>query len=489
MVERLHGLAQVSAMNSPVVSAVQSDLMTKKKQGATPKQKAKTVPRMNQTTPKTGRSAPSRDVSAPSSFGHITKSMRPRFSHRGDALVLDHCEFVGSVVTDPSNQFAYDVYTLDPANVVSFPWGSQIMALFETGELEEFEVIFKSITGTSTTGAVQIGIDYDANDDDSSVTERALMNWEDSVEANSWLSFSHKSKRSNLQKFSKQRFVNDDGENPRFFSFGNVFVATTTTNVVNSATPGPFTVATLGHLYFQYRMVLRTPQLSGVGSGAVGAKPTEAQMLYKYITSAAGIASTTNLLAGLDPASTPTLTPKEAQTDLSIELSDGNSLLQEGTTATVLAAGTPVFHFLKDFQGTMAFTMDTLNTLASTNAPAVTQYSRTLNAGSNTNSDRPDLSRNVFEVLSSIGSTASGTYGFLARVVASAGTFWRIAGPTYTALASANKYFGVNYGTRLGSYKGNGELISAKRELEDSIKNSRILRPTIPVKTGPIVVE
>jgi len=461
--------------------------MTKKKQGATPKQKAKTVQRMNQ-TPFRGVRATKSDIQAPAAFGHITKSMRPRFSHRGDALVLDHCEFIGNVNTDSSNQFAYDVYALDPANVVSFPWGAQIAALFETGELEELEVIYKSIGSTSYTGSVEIGVDYDANDDDSNVTERALMNWEDSVESNSWISFSHKSKRSNLQKFSRQRYVNDDGENPRFFSFGNVFVATTTTNAAPTATPGPFGVVTLGHLYFRYKLLLRTPQLSGVGANALGAKPTQPQMLVKFVTPSSGIASTTNLFAGLDVASNPTPTVKEAQTDLSIELSESNSLVLEGTASTVLAAGTPVLRFLKDFQGTFTFVCDTLTTLSSVSNPTVSQYSRA-NGATSTNVDRPDLSKNVFEVLSSVGSTAAGTYAFVARVVAAAGTVWRVAGPTYSALASMNKYIGINYGTRLGAYKANGDLLSAQQELRDMIKNSSFNRPILAPRLGPIVVE
>lgn len=419
---------------------------------------------------------------APIAFKEVTRNVKPRFHMINNKLHVDHCEYIGEVVTDPSNTFAYDAYTLDLANVTSFPWGANIFTLFETAELMELDVIYKSLVGTSTTGAIEIGIDYDAADDVNTVSERALLNWEDTVETNSWNNVAHRSKRSNLAKFSRQRFTTGTGDDERFTSFGNVFVATTTSSLPSALT-STYTQATLGHLYFRYRVKLETPQLSSVGYLS-GARPKLPQFLKKFATTAA-ISTGNNALSGITVADAPIESISEEPTGIDLYITKSNDLLQEGTVSTFGAVGSAVLQFAQDFQGFLTFSTEGLASLTSILGPTVTQYSKS-NSTFSTGGDRPDLTQNVFDVLSVAGSTSGGTYSFIAHVVAQAGTYWRIAMPTYTALSGLVKVLGLNAGTRLGADKKYGDLLRSTESRRDAIARSKFDRPRPTPMVGPI---
>jgi len=406
-----------------------------------------------------GRAAPKRQIvktktirsSVPVAFAEIHRNVRPRIVSGADgSVVVHHTEYVGPVRSDANNQFAYDAYKLDFTNAETFPWGSRFSQLYESQELLGLEVIFKSLTPTNVSGAIEIGIDYDAADDVDNITEQQLLNWESTVESNVWNSISHKSTAANLRKFSRQRYTNDDGGDDRFSSFGNLIVATTTTNIAALVGTTGFQIVTFGHLYIRYSVRLSTPQLMGVGSGLKRPLATAPQTLKNYVLTSA-ITSSTNALTGIDSASAPTVTTFEEDTFVKVVAAGTNNWLADGLNNVFAPVGTPLLVFTKDFEGMLNFTMDCAS-LGGTGAPSISQFVEA-NGTTLQGVDRPFVQNNLFANVQTIASTASNVYSTLAYVTAVAGTAWRIALPLYTAAVGNIKSLGLSPGRKFGASK------------------------------------
>jgi len=375
---------------------------------------------------------------APTAFGSITRNMKPRFSSGGDGIiVVDHCEYIGPVVTDVTNEYAYDVYPLDLGDGTSFPWGSKIAQLYESGSLEALDVIFKSSTQTSGSGLVEIGIDYDAADATDNVTERMLLNWEDSLETNVWLSAIHRSRPKNLKKVLKERFQSESGADKRLSSFGNVYVSTTTTNLVTFISPSVYTTVTLGHIYFRYRMRLTTPTLnSSLGLGSLAVEP---QINVVTNTNNSGLSSNDNALSGMAAVDNPASVSQLDETYGCEIFRPSFSGEYVSTNGDVAADTMTLLKFAKDFEGIMTFSMNQCSSGAANAAPVITQFRKS-------NNPVPDLVRNVFNGIAYnlvAATSPNAKYNFVMDVVAAAGTVIKIAIPLYASANAAIKYLGM----------------------------------------------
>lgn len=354
-------------------------------------------------------------------FADVTRNMKPKFAPGGDgSVVVNHCEFIHEVRTDPTNTFAYDVYNLDLANIETFPWLAYLAQLFEDGRLEALEVIFKSCSPTDWSGLVEMGIDYDASDDVENVTERSLLNWEGSIETNVWNSAVHRSSPKNLAILSRDRFQGDDGGEPRLSSFGNLFVATTTTNGSLNLSGALYSPVTVGHLYLRYKVRLSTPIVPNtVGDGLFRNNIERAlnpQIARKYTIPS--VSATTNALAGME-GETNLVVEVEDPSGLKIALPQTAAEFLDGT-GTAATTSTPLLICDRDADGIFTFTMGGATTLAPV-TPSANFYKKadavlSVTAQATPGSPMSDASGNIFDLIETVIDTVHNSIITVARL-------------------------------------------------------------------------
>jgi hypothetical protein len=449
--------------------------MTKKKQGATPKSKSKNVPRKNQTPL---RQASNALPKAPVAIGDVRRNARPTLWRRGDDTMLTHVEFVGPIVTDPSNTFAYDVYPLTLENIDTFPWGAFVAQLFEDGEIESLDVIFKSTSPTNASGSVVIGIDYDASDDVEAVTLRELLNWDDTVDTNVWLSAVHRSSRKNLSIMSRLRYNASNGGDERLSSFGNLFVATTGTNLVTQVTGTDlFNQVEVGHLYLRYTVRLGVPTVPPmIGSFVTNGREKAVYPQFAFSAfPAAAISSTANLLAGLAPSDTPVITELEESYGLRVDKPTPATQYRDSTGAYAPTTS-PLLICDKDFDGMITFTMKNASTIAGT-APSGIVYDRVdaaVAASPPSFVDAPGVVKYVYDIVDYYVDATNYGVTIVARLALQAGQAIRLAAGLYTAGTSMFRTLTALSGRR-GTYD---------REL--LLKNGRLISGLPPAQKAPV---
>lgn len=388
-------------------------------------------------------------------FADVTRNSKPRFSTGGDgSIVVNHTEFIHEVRTDALNVFAYDVYNLDLANIETFPWLAYLAQLFEDGRLEQLEVIFKSCAPTDWSGLVELGIDYDASDDVENVTERALLNWEGSIETNVWNSAVHRSTPKNLSILSKDRFQGDDGTDNRLSSFGNLFVATTTTNGSTLIAGTTYSPVTVGHLYLRYRVRLSTPIVPNtVGDGAFRndlSRALNPQIAQKF--SVPSISSTSNALAGME-SNANLVVELEDPSGLKIALPETINEYLDMSGAATATTSTPLLMCDRDVDGIMSFTMGPCAALGST-TPSASWYTKTdlqnngMFGNSTPGSPMPDANGNIFDLIETVIDSVTHSIAVVARIYMKAGTAMRLAVGGYNAVAAVSKALTVTSGRR-----------------------------------------
>jgi hypothetical protein len=414
---------------------------------------------------------------APLAQGSVMKTGKPRFvqSSRKDSIRVIHREYIQDIVTDSSNEFAYDTFELSPTNATTFPWLAPIAQNFESSRLRSFRVITKSGCATTQTGKIAIAVDYDATDPDTNVTKTQLLNWEGTESGNMWMNIEHHSNEKQLNKVGPQKFnVDETTGDHRLAVSGIIYVATTATNALQTATPGVYVEVNVAELYFEYDVELFTPVMNPTSLDHA----IEPQAFAGF-TIAGSILSTTNLLAGMPTVDAPVINGSVDGYGIRIVLPDSAlEWLQSGTASTFASTNTPLLVFDKDFTGTIGFDMSggtlTLGALA---APSVTQYVKMAVDGPlGAYTPAPgtgDISSNVFSTTAvhqgtNIASQPEYGWSSFARIVK--GTALRIASSVaYSTTASILKTLIIGP-MRFGAPKTDLQLLG-KMGLKQNIVN------------------
>jgi len=208
-------------------------------------------------------------VRAPAARSVTRRNGVPKVQYYPDGTcTVEHREFVQDILTDTANVFAYDTFTLNPSDSLTFPWLAPFATRFESYRFEKLECETLSLVGSEASGRTMLAIDYDSRDSTSFATKTELMNFYRSESAAMWGSCKHVSTREDLTRIGPWRFVNEDAllddVTDRLNSTGNLFVATTSTNADSDA--GGLAVA---ELYISYCIRFRTAVLHSV-SGVAG---------------------------------------------------------------------------------------------------------------------------------------------------------------------------------------------------------------------------
>jgi len=384
-----------------------------------------------------------RALDAPASRASIQRTTKPRWSMNGERMVIHHREYVGAIETDSDNIFAYDAYPIDVSNAHSFPWLAGVAQNFEDFQMESFAVEVVPSCGTNTSGNLILSVDFDAHDPDDNETKQTLMQIEDAIQTPIWQGARYVAKPQNLRKFSRDRFVaqpSDSTADARFTSVGVVYVATTPTNLLNAnvGVP-PYPTASIGDVFFDYKVSFATPQASSLltTSMTAGVAPRDTQLYRNSDTSTVTASSGVNLLRGVNdsPLSRsgiidPAAFGARVITSLANQYIDPN-------TGSILSSNEKLIELSKDTSAHLLVTLAPSSgspvwTTAPSSTPVIQQYVRAEESDNALNfvlrNDAPNLAQNTFSILqasaNAAGQPAIATY--LISFAAAAGTAIRL---------------------------------------------------------------
>lgn len=173
---------------------------------------------------------------------------------------LQHREFVYSVMSDDS-LYTLAIHEVNPGLPSSFPWLCQIAQHYESYTFNSLKFEFITNMPTDTAGGVSLSPDYDAADDNTSITKARLYSFDDTVRGPIWSCFEMPCTRSNLHKM-KEHFVRKDS------LASNLDIKTYDVMQLLVAVTGYDTEAIVGDLWVSYDITLRTPQLNKDAGGA-----------------------------------------------------------------------------------------------------------------------------------------------------------------------------------------------------------------------------
>jgi len=170
---------------------------------------------------------------------------------------IRHSEYIRDIL--PSTDFMLEPDLINPGNSNLFPWLSSIAPRYTTYKFTALAFRYEPATSTTLPGTVILSIDYNPDTaPPTSKTEALAM--EDAQRTVPWECVSHVSSAANLNKRSSYYIRNDDSTSviePELYDVGllSVIVQGVPTDVSPS----------IGELYVDYDLELRTPNLTPLG--------------------------------------------------------------------------------------------------------------------------------------------------------------------------------------------------------------------------------
>lgn len=213
--------------------------------------------------------------SAPVAQGRIVKTGAPRMTtmRNGDCLIA-HREYIQDITanTGSPSTFQATQFVLNPGQVATFPWLSNVAKNFESYRFRKLKFCYETEAPSSLGGSLVQSVDYDATDA-APLTKQQAMAYRNAVRSAPWEPCCHTSAREDMAK-QKTYFVRPGaqpvGTDIKLYDTGNLFVCTQ--NVTTAS-------AVCGELYVEYEVELLTPiweNLSGT-SGVLVAEGTAGQ--------------------------------------------------------------------------------------------------------------------------------------------------------------------------------------------------------------------
>lgn len=212
---------------------------------------------------------------APVARQRIVKTGAPKMmtQRNGDCLI-SHREYIQDITanTGSPSTFQATQFVLNPGQVATFPWLSNVAKNFESYRFRKLKFHYETEAPSSLGGSLVQSVDYDATDA-APLTKQQAMAYRNAVRSAPWEPCCHTSAREDMAK-QKSYFVRP-GAQPantdiKMYDTGNLFVCTQ--NVTTAS-------AVCGELYVEYDVELLTPiweNLTGT-SGSLQANGTAGQ--------------------------------------------------------------------------------------------------------------------------------------------------------------------------------------------------------------------
>ena len=172
-------------------------------------------------------------------------------------LVLTHKEYVQDINYDGDHGLS-NISQLDinPGLELRFPWLSGLARQFETYYFTKLHYCYVPAVGTTEDGAIAMAPDYDAADDNRSMTKSQLFAFEDAKRGPLWAPMVMKCSPKNLRKM-RHYYVRQK----HLGSASNLDIKTYDTLSLNIMVSHAPEEKNLGELWVEYSIVLETPQL------------------------------------------------------------------------------------------------------------------------------------------------------------------------------------------------------------------------------------
>lgn len=219
--------------------------------------------------------APARQVSAPVARGVVRQTGRPKIerSARNGDVTVEHREYIREV--PGSVAFANSLIPVNPGLSETFPWLSQMAALYESYRFEKLQFEFETEAPTSSPGSLMMAVDYDASDA-AAPSKVVLASYRRYIRSPSWAAAHNVSEKEDLSKrasYYVRGAALAPNQDVKLYDVGNL----------NLATQGQTDTAVIGELYVCYRVKLMTPQLNST-------PPIPSSARYTYTTLGGAVA-------------------------------------------------------------------------------------------------------------------------------------------------------------------------------------------------------
>jgi len=210
-----------------------------------------------------------------------------QFQTSGRGLIIKHKEYLGDVVTGPTTvgQFSVSKYTINPGNLLTFPWLNPIALQHDQyrarGIIFEFVSTASETSTTASLGSVLFTTQYDVTDSDP-ISKAEMMNraYSNEVKMSSNGAHGLECDPAELQRTLLYcRVYGSTVTDPRDFDMANFYIATQ---------GGTLPVSTIvGSLYVHY-------EFEFFKQNPFGGLPCKSQMLSTYFVTRSVVATTIN---------------------------------------------------------------------------------------------------------------------------------------------------------------------------------------------------
>jgi len=210
--------------------------------------------RANRQSPKLATPISQNIKSEPTAKAHVRKTNTPNFRQTRGGMLITHREYVADV-SRSINAFATDNYTVNPGVSASFPWLAQVASRFESYTFERLDYIYEPMVPTTQPGTVMMAIDFDSLDGPPT-TKTTLMAFQGATRTSPWGACRLTTTEEQRKKMVNERYIRTGtiavNADPKTYDVGMLYVATIGTGT---------TAVSLGEIYVEYTIRLRTPQI------------------------------------------------------------------------------------------------------------------------------------------------------------------------------------------------------------------------------------
>lgn len=191
-------------------------------------------------------------TSVPNSFNYSYKNTgRPLQSFR-----LKHVEMIREVADTSSSAFKIlTSFDLNPGVHATFPWLANIAVNFERYKFHSLKFMFLPALGTSTSGKVSFIPEYDAADDNTTLSKVQYASFEGYTEGSIWSKLICPLKPSNMLGGRSSHFIREKG------LASDLDIKTYDVGKVLFGSSGYTTFGVIGDIYVEYDVTLYNPQL------------------------------------------------------------------------------------------------------------------------------------------------------------------------------------------------------------------------------------
>lgn len=179
---------------------------------------------------------------------------------------IKHKELVADL-SIPDTVGNFNSYEVNPGLSTMFPWLSQVAQRYESYFFNSLKFHWLTAVPTTTSGTLALVPDYDASDDDSSITKVELFSFEDATRGPWWQNFTLTCSVSNLRK-TRQYYVRAGD------LASNLDIKTYDALQLITYSSGNAVIEGAGELWVEYDITLITPQMKHL-SEALGVKRSE----------------------------------------------------------------------------------------------------------------------------------------------------------------------------------------------------------------------